>query len=225
MRFKVGFAALIAVSAIGLSACSGKAPPPPPPVVNETVATASPNADSLAAAELARYEAAAAQLCADARAAIANGDYDRARRLLEQAVRDYPGTECADGAVLLAEAVGAIVVVRDRIHFEFDRARITDESAAILQAKAEILRNFPNVAVTIEGHADERGSLEYNQALGQRRAESAKTYLVNLGLSAGMFRTVSYGEERPLAQGANESAWAENRRDEFVLPNADAMLK
>jgi len=116
-------------------------------------------------------------------------------------------------------------VVRDQIHFEFDRARITDEAAAILQAKAEILRNFPNVAVTIEGHADERGSLEYNQALGQRRAESAKTYLVNLGLSASMFRTVSYGEERPVAQGANESAWAENRRDEFVLPDANAMLK
>ena len=223
MRFKVGFAALIAVSAIGLSACSGKAPPPPPPVVSETVAT--PNADSLAAAELARYEAAAAQLCADARTAIANGDYDRARMLLEQAIRDYPGTECADGAVMLAEAVGAIMVVRDPIHFEFDRARITDDAAAVLQAKAEILRDFPDVAITIEGHADERGSLEYNQALGQRRAESAKTYLVNLGLSAGMFRTVSYGEERPVAQGANESAWAENRRDEFVLPSADAMLK
>lgn len=223
MRFKVGFASLIAVSAIGLSACSGKAPPPPPPVVSETVAT--PNADSLAAAELARYEAAAAQLCADARTAIANGDYDRARMLLEQAIRDYPGTECADGAMVLADAVGAIMVVRDPINFEFDRARITDDAAAILQAKAEILRNFPNVAITIEGHADERGSLEYNQALGQRRAESAKTYLVNLGLSASMFRTVSYGEERPVAQGANESAWAENRRDEFVLPNADAMLK
>jgi len=223
MRFKVGFAALIAVSAIGLSACSGKAPPPPPPVVPETAAT--PNADSLAAAELARYEAAAAQLCADARTALANGDYDRARMLLEQAIRDYPGTECADGAVMLADAVGAIMVVRDPIHFEFDRARITDDAAAVLQAKAEILRNFPDVAITIEGHADERGSLEYNQALGQRRAESAKTYLVNLGLSAGMFRTVSYGEERPVSQGANESAWAENRRDEFVLPNADAMLK
>ena len=224
MRLKVGFAALIAVSAIGLSACSGKAPPPPPPVVPETTA-ATPDADSLAAAEAARDAAAAAQLCADARTAIANGDYDRARRLLEQAVRDYPGTECADGAVALADAVAAIMVVRDRIHFEFDRARITDQAAAILQAKAEVLRNFPNVAVTIEGHADERGSLEYNQALGQRRAEAAKTYLVNLGLSASMFRTVSYGEERPIAQGANESAWAENRRDEFVLPNADAMLK
>jgi len=223
MRLKVGFAALIAVSAVGLSACSGKAPPPPPPVVPETVAT--PDADSLAAAELARYEAAAAQLCADARTAIANGDYDRARMLLEQAARDYPGTECADGAVALADAVGAIMVVRDPIRFEFDRARITDESATVLQAKADILRNFPDVAVTIEGHADERGSLEYNQALGQRRAEAAKTYLVNLGLSASMFRTVSYGEERPVAQGANESAWAQNRRDEFVLPNANAMLK
>ena len=209
MRLKVGFAALIAVSAVGLSACSGKAPPPPPPVVPETVAT--PDADSLAAAELARHEAAAAQLCADARTAIANGDYDRARMLLEQAARDYPGTECADGAVALADAVGAIMVVR--------------ESATVLQAKADILRNFPDVAVTIEGHADERGSLEYNQALGQRRAEAAKTYLVNLGLSASMFRTVSYGEERPVAQGANESAWAQNRRDEFVLPNANAMLK
>ncbi len=85
MRLKVGFAALIAVSAIGLSACGGKAPPPPPPVVPETV-VATPNADSLAAAEAARYAAAANQLCVDARAAIANGDYERARRLLEQAV-------------------------------------------------------------------------------------------------------------------------------------------
>ena len=224
MRFKVGFAALIAVSAIGLSACGGKEPPPPPPVVDETTA-AMPDADSLAAAELARMEAAASQMCADARTAIANGDYDRARRILEQVQRDSPGTECADAAGMLAEGVEAVMVVRERIHFEFDRSRITDEAAAILQRKAEVLRNYPNVSVTIEGHADERGSLEYNQALGQRRAESARSYLVNLGLSAGMFRTVSFGEERPIAQGANESAWAENRRDEFVLPNTASMLQ
>jgi peptidoglycan-associated lipoprotein len=88
-----------------------------------------------------------------------------------------------------------------------------------------VLRKYPNLMVTIEGHADERGSLEYNQALGQRRAESAKTYLVNLGLSGAMFRTVSFGEERPIAQGSNESAWAQNRRDEFVVPNTEALLK
>lgn len=222
MRVKVGFAALVAVSAIGLSACSGKAPPPPPPVVNET--TAAPNADSIAAAEAARYEAAADKLCADARTAVANGDFERARMLLEQAVANYPGSACAEAAVELAEAVAAVIVVRAPIYFEFDRARITDEAAMKLQAKAEILQNFPNLAVTIEGHADNRGSLEYNQALGQRRAESAKKYLVNLGLPAAMFRTVSYGEERPVAQGNNEAAWAQNRRDEFTLPNVDAIL-
>jgi peptidoglycan-associated lipoprotein len=224
MRSKVGFAALIAVAAIGLSACGGKEPPPPPPVVDETMA-ATPDADSLAAAELARMEAAASQLCADASTAIANGDYDRARRLLEQAQRDYPGTECANSAGALAEGVEAIMVIRERIHFEFDRSRITDEAAAVLQRKADVLRRFPDLAVTIEGHADERGSLEYNQALGQRRAESARSYLVNLGLSGSMFRTVSYGEERPIAQGSNEAAWAENRRDEFVLPNTSALLQ
>lgn len=224
MRLKVGFAALIAVTAIGLSACGGKQPPPPPPVVDETVA-ATPDADSLAAAEAARREAAASQLCADARTAIANGDYDRARSLLQQAMRDYPGTDCANMAGMLAEGVEAVMVIRERIHFEFDRSRITDESAAVLQRKAEILLNHPNLALTIEGHADERGSLEYNQALGQRRAESARSYLVNLGLASSMFRTVSYGEERPIAQGATESAWAQNRRDEFMLPNADALLK
>jgi peptidoglycan-associated lipoprotein len=224
MRFKVGFAALVAVSAIGLSACGGKEPPPPPPVVDESVA-ATPDADSLAAAERARMEAAASQLCADARTAIANGDYDRARRLLEQAQRDYPGTECATAAAGMASGVEAVMVIRERVHFEFDRSRITDEAAVVLQRKAEVLRKYPNLMVTIEGHADERGSLEYNQALGQRRAESAKTYLVNLGLSGAMFRTVSFGEERPIAQGSNESAWAQNRRDEFVVPNTEALLK
>jgi len=224
MRFKVGFAALVAVSAIGLSACGGKEPPPPPPVVNETAA-ATPDADSLAAAERARMEAAASKLCADARTAIANGDYDRARRLLEQAQRDYPGTECATAAAGMVTGVEAVMVIRERINFEFDRSRITDAAAVVLQRKAEVLRKYPNLMVTIEGHADERGSLEYNQALGQRRAESARTYLVNLGLPGAMFRTVSFGEERPIAQGSNESAWAQNRRDEFVLPNTDALLK
>ncbi len=223
MRIKAGIVGLVALVGLGMAACGGNEPPAPPPVVEETVNTV--NADSLAAAEAARREAAAAQLCADARTAIANGDYARAKSLLEQAMRDYPGTECANSASKLADGVNAVMVIRERIQFEFDMSRITDESAAVLQRKAEVLRNFPNLAVTIEGHCDERGSLEYNQALGQRRAESAKRYLVNLGLPATQFRTVSFGEERPIAQGANESAWAQNRRDEFVIPNMDALLK
>ncbi len=222
MRINAGIVALVAVAGIGMAACGGKEPPPPPPVVEE--AAAQPNADSLAAAEAARREAAASQLCAQAMTAVANGDYERARSLLEQAMRDYPGTECANRAGTLAEGVGAAMTINERVHFEFDRSNITNEAAAILQRKAEVLRNYPNLKVTIAGHCDERGSLEYNQALGQRRAESAKRYLVNLGLPASMFSTVSYGEERPIAQGSNESAWAQNRRDEFNVTNMDMLL-
>lgn len=222
MRINAGIVALVALVGFGLTACGGKEPPPPPPVVEETAAQ--PDADSLAAAEAARREAAASQLCADAMTAVANGDYERAKSLLERAAREYPGTECADKAGGLTDGLTATTTVAERVHFEYDRSRITDEAAAVLQRKAEVLRNFPNLKVTIAGHCDERGSLEYNQALGQRRAESAKRYLVNLGLAEAMFSTVSYGEERPLAQGANESAWAQNRRDEFNVTNMDVLL-
>ena len=109
------------------------------------------------------------------------------------------------------------------MHFEFDRSRITDEAAAILQRKADVLRAHPDLQIAIEGHCDERGSLEYNMALGQRRAQSAMQYLVSLGISADMFSTVSFGEERPIAQGSNEGAWAQNRRSEFVIGNLDAL--
>lgn len=223
MRISAGVACLVAFAGLGLSACGGNPPPPPPPVVEE--APAQPDADSIAAAEAARREAAASRLCDDAMTAVANGDYERARNLLQQAMRDYPGTECANKAGQLAEGVSNAITIRQRVHFEFDRSRITDEAAAVLQAKAEVLRKHPNLAVTIEGHCDERGSLEYNQALGQRRAEAAKRYLVNLGLPEGNFRTVSYGEERPVAQGASEAAWAQNRRDEFVIPDVNALLQ
>ena len=225
MRINAGFVALVALVGLGMTACGGKEPPPPPPVVEETAAVQQPNADSLAAAVAARREAAASELCAQAMTAVANGDYERAKSLLEQAMRDYPGSECANRAGTLAEGVGAAMTINERIHFEFDRSNITNEAAATLQRKAEVLRNFPNLKLTIAGHCDERGSLEYNQALGQRRAEAAKRYLVNLGLAESMFSTVSYGEERPIAQGSNESAWAQNRRDEFNVTNMDALLR
>jgi peptidoglycan-associated lipoprotein len=222
MRSKAGIAALVALVGLGMTACGGKEPPPPPPIVEETVAL--PDADSLAAAEAARLAAAASQLCTDAMTAVANGDYERAKSLLERAMREFPGTECAEKAGGLIDGVSAAMTIAERIHFEFDRSRITDEAAAVLQRKAEVFRAKPDLKVTIAGHCDERGSLEYNQALGQRRAESARRYLVNLGLPASMFSVVSYGEERPIAQGENESAWAQNRRDEFSVTNMDVLL-
>ena len=88
---------------------------------------------------------------------------------------------------------------------------MTTEERTVLERQAFWLRQYPTVAVTIEGHADERGTREYNLALGERRASAARDYLVSLGINAGRISTISYGEERPIAVGSNEEAWAQNR--------------
>lgn len=212
---------LLASLGVGLVACGGNEPPPEPaPVVEEEP---TPDADSLAAARAAEREAAAMQLCDQARAAVDAGNLDRARSLVRQINNDYAGTECAGMTSEITAKIDAITVIRERVHFEFDRSRITDEAAAVLQQKAEVLQRYPDLRITIEGHCDERGSLEYNMALGQRRAQSVQRYLTGLGVSREMFSTVSYGEERPVAQGSNERAWAQNRRAEFVIGNLEAL--
>jgi peptidoglycan-associated lipoprotein len=87
----------------------------------------------------------------------------------------------------------------------------------VLREKAGFLKDNPNVRTRIEGNCDERGTNEYNLALGERRAESAKNFLLSLGISPDRIETISYGEERPLAAGHNEDSWAQNRRDDFVI--------
>jgi len=99
----------------------------------------------------------------------------------------------------------------DRVFFAFDRSDITPEAQQILTHQAEWLRRFPNVTVTIEGHCDERGTREYNLALGARRASAVKNVLVAMGLPASRIQTISYGKERPIVLGSNEAAWAQNR--------------
>ncbi len=221
MRRNLTAAVLLAFLGVGLVACGGNEPPPEPaPVVEEEP---TPDADSLAAAREAEREATAMELCDQARAAVSAGDLDRARNLVRQINSEYAGTECAGMVGEITDKIDAVTVLRERVHFEFDRSRITDEAAAVLQRKAEVLRANPDLQVTIEGHCDERGSLEYNMALGQRRAESARRYLTGLGVSDDMFSTVSYGEERPIAQGSNERAWAQNRRAEFKIDNLDVL--
>jgi peptidoglycan-associated lipoprotein len=103
------------------------------------------------------------------------------------------------------------------INFEYDQATVRSVDQATLDRKAAILGANPNVRVQISGHADERGSDEYNLALGNRRAAAAKRYLENKGIDGGRMEVVSYGEERPLAQGSDEAAYAQNRRDEFQV--------
>jgi peptidoglycan-associated lipoprotein len=99
----------------------------------------------------------------------------------------------------------------DRVFFAFDRSDITPEAQQILARQADWLRRYPNVAVTIEGHCDERGTREYNLALGERRAQAVKNVLAASGIPASRISTISYGKERPIVVGSNEEAWAQNR--------------
>jgi peptidoglycan-associated lipoprotein len=103
------------------------------------------------------------------------------------------------------------------IHFDFDKYDIRPGDAEILKLNAAVLVKNPNVRIQIEGHCDERGTAEYNLALGERRANSTKNYLSSLGISAGRISIISYGEERPLDLGHNEEAWAKNRRSHFII--------
>jgi peptidoglycan-associated lipoprotein len=105
----------------------------------------------------------------------------------------------------------------EKIHFAFDKADLTSESQMILKKKADWLNQHPEYSVRIEGNCDERGTAEYNLALGERRASAAEKFLVTLGIAESRLSTVSYGEERPIDPAHNETAWALNRRDEFKL--------
>ena len=103
------------------------------------------------------------------------------------------------------------------VFFALDRSELDAAGRAVAAANARILENFPSWVITIEGHCDERGTAEYNLALGERRAVAVKTYLVSLGIAADRIRTVSYGKEFPFDSGHNDEAWAANRRGHFVV--------
>lgn len=115
-----------------------------------------------------------------------------------------------------ADAVGASNTV---VYFDTDQFNIDSEDAAKLQTQARYFSQYSQLTFTIEGHADERGTREYNLALGERRANAAKNYLVSVGIPASRITTLSYGKERPVALGSNESAWAQNRRAATIVVN------
>lgn len=103
------------------------------------------------------------------------------------------------------------------VYFDYDRAEIRADSRGVLDQKARVMRDAPTVRIRIEGHADERGSTEYNLALGNRRAEAVRAYLTGVGVAASRIETLSYGEARPAQQGRSEAAWSRNRRAEFAV--------
>jgi len=115
------------------------------------------------------------------------------------------------------EAVEVIIRNFERVHFEYDSATLSSVSKSALETNAGLMQSFPNLRVEIQGHADERGTTDYNLALGQKRARSISGYLASMGVPEPRLTVVSYGEERPLTSGSDEVAWSQNRRAEFRL--------
>ncbi|MBW2146713.1 MAG: peptidoglycan-associated lipoprotein Pal [Deltaproteobacteria bacterium] len=105
----------------------------------------------------------------------------------------------------------------EHVHFDFDKFIIKDSEKPILERKKQWMMDHPTAKVLIEGHCDERGTNEYNLALGDRRANASKQYLILLGIDADRLSTISYGEEKPIDSGHNEEAWAKNRRAQFIV--------
>ena len=137
----------------------------------------------------------------------------RARQAEEERLRQEALLEEQRRSAQMTQAVSEIE--SNLIYFEFDSFELKPESRTILQRKAETMKAYPALRLTIEGHCDERGTEEYNLALGQRRAQAVADFLVLLGIESNRLKTVSFGEERPAVAESNEAAWAKNRRAEF----------
>jgi len=114
----------------------------------------------------------------------------------------------------------------ERVYYDYNASSLTSSARSALGTNVSVLKDHGDLKIEVQGHCDERGTTEYNQALGQRRAYSAKEYLVGQGVSPSRLTTVSYGEERPLERGGTESAWAKNRRAEFrITAGGDGMVE
>jgi peptidoglycan-associated lipoprotein len=149
----------------------------------------------------------------EARKRAAVEEEARKRAKAEEEARRRADAEAAQK--LLQDQINAFE--SEKIYFDFDKADLKPAARTTLEKKARFLQSNSSYSVNIEGHCDERGTNEYNLALGERRADAAKKYLTSLGISADRITTISYGEERPVASGHNEAAWSQNRRDEFKL--------
>lgn len=202
MRHRFTIPVVVAALALGMAAACGGPPEPEGPTPEELEQM---RQDSIEAARRAAME-------------------DSLRAAREQARRDSIEAAEARRRAMAAETEAARTIIQEMIFFDFDRSEITPTAEVALMKKLAVLRANPNVRIRVAGHADERGSVEYNRALGQRRAEAAKAFLVNFGIDGARITTVSFGEDRPLVNESNEEAWARNRRDEFsVISGGDQM--
>ena len=196
-----------------VAACGGSKP--------TTIDTTQLNADSAAAAEQARQAEAERQAREEAERKARE---DAERQAREEAERARQHT--ADSLAAVARGADEMrATLATMIQFDFDKSKIMTGDVAVLDQKVAMLTANPDIKIRVAGHCDERGSAEYNIALGNRRAATAKQYLVKHGIDAGRIATISYGEERPLDPGHDEAAWAKNRRDEFEIVSGGVALR
>ncbi len=135
----------------------------------------------------------------------------------DSAVEDGTITETAGSGIVSGSQEDLIVNVGDRVYFGYDSSDLDSDALELLQDQVAWLKQNSNVSVTIEGHCDERGTREYNLALGEKRAQAVKNYLIGLGISPDRVSTISYGKERPAVVGSNDGAWAQNRRSVTIV--------
>jgi peptidoglycan-associated lipoprotein len=195
----VAMSLLVLSSLATLEGCRRTPAPAPAPVGPDTAGFAQRRADSLAAlAAQRRADSLAAANAANSRDAAASAD----RRTQEELTN----------------------ILAQRVYFDFDRDQLRDDATATLDAKAAVLLANPNVSLVVTGHTDERGTAEYNLALGQRRAASVKRYLASRGIADGRVTTQSMGDSQPAAAGSDENAYQQNRRAEFEARGVSGAL-
>lgn len=197
------FTAMAVLLSIGLgTACK---PPKPPESQVDPDAEARRLADEEARRKAAEEEAARRR---------AQEEADAARRRAEEEARRDAERRAAEAREAMRRAAAEALV---DVNFDYDRSDIRTADRVKLQGIADFMRAYPDARVRIEGHCDERGTIEYNMALGERRAYAAREYLVTLGVSSSRFSTISYGKEMPKVTGSNERSYFANRRCEFKL--------
>jgi len=159
--------------------------------------------------------------CAPRRPVTGAADGTTGGPAIDNPVYPGPGNGGVEGGNIGSGAPGSeqdfVVNVGDRIYFDLDSYQVSPEAYPRLDAQASWLARYPQITVRIEGNADERGTREYNLALGARRAESVRNYLIGRGVSAGRIDTISFGKERPIAEGSTEDSWARNRNGHTAI--------
>lgn len=122
-----------------------------------------------------------------------------------------------DGQYAPGSQAQLVAEIGDRVYFGYDQYDLTPEARSTVERQAQWMKTYPNVSVMVEGHCDERGTREYNLALGEKRANAVRNYLISNGVQAGRVQSISYGKERPAIMGADETSWAQNRRGVLVV--------